>query len=86
MPMPEENPRTPVNDVEAMAKELEIELMQKRAVWQRAGASRGLWRALSVLFLIIVFLGALLAYFFFVPGLVQREGERPPTEAKSEDR
>ncbi len=86
MPNPEEKPQKPATEAEAMAKALEIELMQKRAAWQQARGNRGVWRALSILFLVLVLLGALVAYFYLIPGLVQREGERPSTETKNGDR
>lgn len=43
---------------------LEIELMQKRAAWQQAKSRRGNLRAMSFLFLFIVVVAALLAFFF----------------------
>ncbi len=69
-----------------MTKALEIELMQKRAAWQQARASRGTWRALSILFLVLVLLGALLAFFYFKPALTERPGDAPRTETTGADR
>lgn len=69
-----------------MAKALEIELMQKRAAWQQARGNRGIWRALSILFLVLVLLGALVAYFYLMPALTQRPGDAPRTETTDADR
>ncbi len=58
-------------DPATLAKLLEIELMQKRAVWQQAKARRGTLRAISFFFLFIVIVGALVAfYLFFSPDRV----------------
>ena len=75
-------PEPAPTDAEALARELEIELQLKRASWQKARARRGLWRGLSLLFLLLVIVGALLAYLFLQPRLRQRGDERkaPPTE------
>ncbi len=82
MPAPEEFKPDPLpNDPDALAKALEIELMMKRVAWQKATARRGTWRALSVLFLVLILLGALLAYFYFVPALREREKAAAEIEA-----
>ena len=58
-------------DPEKLSKLLEIELMQKRATWQRTAAHRRSLRAVAFLFLFLVIVGAVAAYYFFVSG-VQR--------------
>ncbi len=60
-----EEPKPSTSDPDALTKALEIELMLKRAVWKKTSARRGTWRALSILFLVLVVLGTLAAYFFF---------------------
>ena len=60
-------------DPEDIVRMLELELMQQRAVRQGAGAPyRGLYAA-SFIFLFVMILGALLAfyYFFYLGGLDQ---------------
>ncbi|MBA3883105.1 MAG: hypothetical protein H0X73_10420 [Chthoniobacterales bacterium] len=52
-------------DPARLAQLLEVELIQKRAAWQRAAALRGTLRMLSFLFVFIVIAGALLAFFVF---------------------
>lgn len=54
------------NDPEKLAQLLEIELMQKRAAWQQAKARRGGLRAVSFLFLFVVIVAALVAFFVFL--------------------
>jgi fatty acid desaturase len=82
MPRSEEPSFKPEETPEAMARALELELISKRPAWQKAKARRQTWRTLSILFVLIVLLGALLAYFFFVPAS-NRIGKPPP--AATED-
>jgi len=78
MPDPEEaRPNVPAADPDALAKALEVELMLKRASWQKAQAKRGTWRALSFFFLLLVILGALFAWFYFASALHNRGEETP---------
>lgn len=49
-------------------KLLEVELLQKRAAWQRTKARNNSLRILSYLFLMVVIAGAAAAYFFLIPG------------------
>ncbi|MEP6937491.1 MAG: hypothetical protein ABI871_05420 [Chthoniobacterales bacterium] len=51
---------------------LELELMRKRASWQRAAGQRKRFLMASIFFLFVVVLAALLAfYFFFSSGRVE---------------
>jgi cell division septal protein FtsQ len=87
MPAPEERePPQPVADPEALAKALEIELILKRSSWQKTQARRGTWRALSFLFLFLVILGALFAWFYVMPSLTRSGPERPGTKASDSGR
>jgi hypothetical protein len=74
---------TPASEADALAKALELELMGKRAAWQRASARRGQWRALSFLFLFLVIIGALVAYFYLIPMVSRRGVEKPASEAEN---
>lgn len=56
-------------DPEKLSKLLDIELVQKRAAWQRAAEHRGSFRALAFLFLLLVILGGVAAYFVFISGV-----------------
>lgn len=79
MPSVENQPSNLVTDPDALAKVLEMELALKRAAWQRTRSRRGTWRALSILFLLLVIMGALFAYFYFTPALSHRgESTAPP--------
>lgn len=84
MPEPEEpEPTPPAADPEALTKALEVELMLKRASWQKAKAKRGTWRALSFFFLLLIILGALFAWFYLASALRHREDE--PARAGTTD-
>ena len=58
-----------VAESDALTKLLEMELELKRAAWQRSRSQRGIWRALSLLFLVLVFAGAVMAWFYLSPAL-----------------
>lgn len=64
MPDGDGKPEPPQIDPAKLEQLMEIELMQKRAAWQQAKAKRGNLRALSFMFLFLVIIGALLAFFF----------------------
>jgi hypothetical protein len=75
MPKHEESQGPSSDNPEALANALELELVAKRAAWERERARRGTWRALSLLFLLLVILSTLLALFYFLPDLRSREGK-----------
>ena len=70
----EKPPSNLVTDPDALAKLLDLELALKRASWEQTRSRRGTWRALSILFLLLVIAGAIAAWFFFAPAL-GRHGE-----------
>ncbi len=87
MPLPEKaGPELSATDPEDLAKALELELITQRASWQKMRARRGTWRALSFLFLFLVLVGALLAYFYFSIQVSARKGESPSGERIENDR
>jgi flagellar basal body-associated protein FliL len=72
------------NDPAKLAQLLEIELMQKRAQWQQTKARRGSLRAIAFLFLFVVILGALVAFFvFFSPSRVSELKSQAPQPTAS---
>ena len=79
MPEPDETESNRETDPEALGRALEMELIMKRAAWQRMRARRGTWRALIFLFLLVVILGALFAWFYFSSALPRpgREEQSP---------
>ncbi len=84
MPDGNRNPDPGALDPEKLAKLLEVELMQKRAGWQQAKQRRSSFRAVSFLFLFVVVVGALFAFWFlFSPGRVEelKATGAAPTEA-----
>lgn len=69
---------------EQLAKLLEIELMQKRAAWQRTHARNRAFRALAFLFLFAIIAGALVIYFFFITNApTHREGAAAPSKSSA---
>ncbi len=80
MPSPDQPPPP---DAEALTRALELELIRQRAGWAKTRAQRGTWRALSILFLLLLGLAGLLAYFFLVPELRSRASGKTsaPVEA-----
>jgi hypothetical protein len=63
MPEDESKPDQAENDPEKLSRLLELELIQKRAAWQRAGARYKTLKTASLLFLAVVILAGLLAFF-----------------------
>jgi len=82
----ENPPSNLVSDPDALAKMLEMELALKRDTWQRRRSQRGTWRALSILFLVLIIVGALAAYFFFATTYRQPAEPAPSVEAKDSSR
>jgi hypothetical protein len=82
----ETQPSNFVSDPDALAKMLDMELALKRQQWQQRRSQRGTWRALSILFVILVIAGALAAYFFFAMNYRQRAEPSPTIEAKDSTR
>lgn len=69
-------------DPDVLARALELELTVKRTARQARGR-RGIWRALSLVFLLLIILGALFAWLFFAPRLRERgEGNRTKETAR----
>lgn len=53
------------NDPGELARVLELELIQKRAAWQRANTRYRTIRTISVVFLFLVVIGSIAAFLFF---------------------
>jgi len=82
----EKQPSNLVTDPAALAKFLDMELALKRAAWQRTRSQRRTWRALSILFLLLVIAGGLIAYLYFAPTLIRRGESAAPAEATDSNR
>ncbi len=67
-------------DPDVLARALEMELLLKRAAWQKTAECRGTWRALSIFFLLLVVLAALFAWLFVAPQLRERGVESRAAE------
>lgn len=67
-----------------LAKLLEIELMQKRAAWQRTHSRNRAFRVLAFLFLFAIIAGALVVYFLFITNSpTLREGAAAPSKSSA---
>jgi hypothetical protein len=73
-----EKPEFPEKDPDTLARLLELELIQKRAIWQQTAARRSKLKALSFFFLFLVVVGAFLAFFFFFSQISERHPNQPP--------
>jgi hypothetical protein len=73
----DQSPR-PEGDPEAVSRALELELISRRAGWQKAKERRQTWRALSILFFLLIVLVALVAYFYLVPELSRERKSSAP--------
>ena len=69
--------QTPPNNADELTKLLEIELIQKRAEWQRASARNKNLKSLSFFFLSLVVLGALAAVYFTFMRVSEGKPHRP---------
>jgi hypothetical protein len=67
-----------------VARVLELELLAKRAAWQRANARHRTIRGLSVLFLFIIILAAAGALFFVLLRAKDEAANRPGGSTTSE--
>jgi hypothetical protein len=67
------------NDPERLSRLLELELMQKRAAWKNASARHNKLRTASFVFLFILIVASLFAFFVFFSRMnEQRANQRPP--------
>lgn len=71
IPDGEGKPESNKMDPEQVTRLLELELAQKRAAWAEAGARRQKVRTASFLFLALIVLGALVAFFLLFTRLSQ---------------
>lgn len=69
-------------DPEHLLRMLDLEMIQQRASWKQAHARRTSLRVVSIFFLVVVVLGALLAaYFVFSTGWMDDQHARHRTSA-----
>lgn len=67
-------------DPDALARELELELILQRSAWQQTRQRGRRWRALSFLFLLVIVIGALLAWLFLAPQVREHREETKAAE------
>lgn len=75
-----------VTDPDTLAKLLEMELALKRSSWEQTRSRRGTWRALSILFLLVVIAGAIAAWIYLAPALSRRDETTPAPATVDPDR
>ena len=73
----ERKPESRENDNERLLRALEIELIQKRALWKKTDAQRHAWRAASFVFLLIVVIGTLFALYYAMRIMPSRTWDQP---------
>jgi hypothetical protein len=66
---------------EDLSRLLEIELIQKRAEWQRTTARHKNLKMFSLLFLFMVVLAGLVAFYFAYMRASEERNQRPPAAA-----
>jgi len=69
----------PASDSEEINRLLEIELIQKRAAWQQASSRYKTLKSVSILFLFVVILGALLGFYFVMMRVSENRGNPKTT-------
>jgi hypothetical protein len=70
-------------DADEASKLLEIELIHRRAEWQRAAARRSSLRLASFAFLFVVIVAVLLAFFVLMPQLREQRAAHDPAAAEA---
>jgi hypothetical protein len=67
------------NDPEQLSRLLELELMQKRAAWKNASARHHQIRVASFVFLFILIVGSLFAYFMLFSRMREQRVNQHPS-------
>jgi hypothetical protein len=71
------------DNAEELSRLLELELMQKRAAWQQANARHKTLKSLSILFLFVVIMAALVAFYLLYGRISEQHGTRPSSTTES---
>jgi hypothetical protein len=71
---------TSENNPEELSRLLELELIQKRAEWQRASARNKNLKAVSLFFLVVVVFAGLVAFYFAYMRASEERQQRPALE------
>jgi hypothetical protein len=77
MPEADSKRESSENDPEHLARLLEIELAQKRATWKNTSARYSKIRTASLLFLLLVVIGSILAFVLFFSRVNEERANRP---------
>lgn len=73
--------RRPENDPEELSRLLELELMQKRAAWQQASARHKTLKSVSIFFLFVVIVAAVVGFYLAFSRVNEERGQRPQVTA-----
>jgi hypothetical protein len=73
--------RRPENDPEELSRLLELELIQKRAAWQQANARHKTLKSVSIFFLFVVIVAALVGFYLAFSRVNEERGQRPKVTA-----
>jgi hypothetical protein len=76
-------PESKENDAAQLSRLIDLELAQKRAAWKEAASRRLKIRVASFLFLFLLIIASLLAFFVLSSRLNQERGNQRPTPAPS---
>jgi len=71
------------NDPEQLSRLLELELIQKRAAWKNASARHNKLRTASFVFLFILIVASLFAFFVFFSRMNEQRANQRPTPTPS---
>ena len=76
-------PESDRTDPEQLRRLIDAELAEKRIVWQKAAARRQKVRVASVLFLFLLIIGSLVAFFRLFMRINQERANSPPNASPS---
>ena len=76
-------PESEANDPEELSRLIDSELAQKRVVWKKSAARRHQIRLASVLFLMLLIVASLFAFFMLFSRANEQRGNPRPATARS---
>jgi hypothetical protein len=79
-------PESEANDPEQLSRLIDLDLVQKRVVWKKSAARRQQVRLASVLFLLLLIVASLFAFFMLFSRANEERGKPRPAAARSSSR
>jgi hypothetical protein len=83
MPDPGGKPESNIRDPEQLRRLIDLELAQKRVGWEKAATRRRKLRLASFLFLFVLIIGSLFAFFVLFTRVNQERANAPPKASPS---